>query len=541
MPYFTPFPAAFPPNPPPSHLETPLSPLCYPCWQFLPVGGNDSNGQALSQAPRRSARRRPLSTEANPPQQQPTRDREPPPPPPRPPPPTPYKSGPFVDSGGGGGIEARGDAAAATAATGVTVGTTGGTDGGGENPVDLLFQPCDDHLENGGSNPAAAAGAVGSVGTSLDDAWKINDSNSSDAGGLLRTPADSTAPLNDGVGAGAQNSPESQPEAARPGDERAHKIWVTGDGVGDSVSEHEWAERASGSGKEDTAVIQFHSLKEAALRRFEGFGVIKEDKAEDIHTLVESFTAPALAAALRDRETALHMCAHLLEQGDLSGVRKVLLPFTAKQVAESRRALGRLDLEPEGFTKTHMYALRKVLQRLPRHVTTLTEQRASVMVPLCNVDGVASVLFTKRSGNLRAYKNDVCFPGGKVDIGQDQHIIQTAVREMGEEIGILESSVDVLGVLRCDWSEVASLIGVAVTPVVGFLGNLSLEQIHPNPDEVSHCFTIPVRFLLQEDRWQVNKYAAPAFVGGPYQIWGLTGYILRRLVNDVLRQHLAVI
>lgn len=41
-----------------------------------------------------------------------------------------------------------------------------------------------------------------------------------------------------------------------------------------------------------------------------------------------------------------------------------------------------------------------------------------------------------------------------------------------------------LGVLRCDWSEVASLIGVAVTPVVGFLGNLSQEQIHPNPEEV---------------------------------------------------------
>lgn len=44
--------------------------------------------------------------------------------------------------------------------------------------------------------------------------------------------------------------------------------------------------------------------------------------------------------------------------------------------------------------------------------------------------------------------------------------------------------VDVLGVLRCDWAELASLIGVAVTPVVGFLGNLSREQINPNPDEV---------------------------------------------------------
>lgn len=56
-------------------------------------------------------------------------------------------------------------------------------------------------------------------------------------------------------------------------------------------------------------------------------------------------------------------------------MRKTLLPFTARQVAKSRRALKRLDLDPEGFTKVHMYTLKKVLQRLPRHVTTLTEQR----------------------------------------------------------------------------------------------------------------------------------------------------------------------
>lgn len=40
--------------------------------------------------------------------------------------------------------------------------------------------------------------------------------------------------------------------------------------------------------------------------------------------------------------------------------------------------------------------------------------RASVVIPLCNVDGVASVLFTKRASTMRAHKNEVCFPGGKV-------------------------------------------------------------------------------------------------------------------------------
>jgi hypothetical protein len=51
----------------------------------------------------------------------------------------------------------------------------------------------------------------------------------------------------------------------------------------------------------------------------------------------------------------------------------------------------------------------------------------------------------------------------------------------------------VLGVLRLDWADVASIVGVAVTPVVGYVGDLSKEQLRPNPDEVSHCFTIPLK------------------------------------------------
>jgi hypothetical protein len=35
---------------------------------------------------------------------------------------------------------------------------------------------------------------------------------------------------------------------------------------------------------------------------------------QDLRSLVEGFTAPALAAALRDRESTLQMCAHLLSR-----------------------------------------------------------------------------------------------------------------------------------------------------------------------------------------------------------------------------------
>lgn len=61
------------------------------------------------------------------------------------------------------------------------------------------------------------------------------------------------------------------------------------------------------------------------------------------------------------------------------------------------------------------------------------------------------------------------------------------------------------------------------------------------PTTGNHRCCLGVFFeLFSLSRWQLEKYKAPAFVGGPYQIWGLTGYILHRLVNDVIRQHLAV-
>jgi 8-oxo-dGTP pyrophosphatase MutT (NUDIX family) len=43
---------------------------------------------------------------------------------------------------------------------------------------------------------------------------------------------------------------------------------------------------------------------------------------------------------------------------------------------------------------------------------------------------------------LRTHKNEVCFPGGKVDRGVDRNIVSTAIREVGEEIGIQTSHID---------------------------------------------------------------------------------------------------
>jgi nudix motif 8 len=80
------------------------------------------------------------------------------------------------------------------------------------------------------------------------------------------------------------------------------------------------------------------------------------------------------------------------------------------------------------------------------------------------------------------------------------------------------------------------MTGVAVTPVVGWLGELNELNLTPNPDEVESFFTVPFKDLLNERHWATRDDMSPVFTGGPYVIWGLTSYLLRRFCRDVVAQ-----
>ena len=275
----------------------------------------------------------------------------------------------------------------------------------------------------------------------------------------------------------------------------------------------------------------------------------------------------------------------------------MLRPFGRNMIdsARTKRRTFELGDGSGGLGPKQLHQLRRYLQRLPRTVPRLSERRASVVLPLCNVDGVASLLFQQRAKALRSYSGDACFPGGMVDRDLDDNVVEAALRELSEELGIRSDGVDVLGVLRCDWSaaraapraaplrappprsppsharrcrtralrsELGAITGVAVTPVVAFIGDLSSDgtlvppiggghhavsardvtagtevfvketgdvrppasqlkdlrrapesRLRPNPDEVARCFTVPLRLLLDRELWQVTQAAAASYVG----------------------------
>ncbi len=298
-------------------------------------------------------------------------------------------------------------------------------------------------------------------------------------------------------------------------------------------------------------------------------GVLHQDPVTDMQLLIDNYTVKAVASALRDREDALQRAATLASENRIDELCQFLQIFHPKYVLERRQQQKQLKRHIQVFnpndtnhkndtttttttttvtttndpiTALHLDAsrqlLRKALMRMPRTITTAHSKRAGVCLALCLVHGVPSILLEKRARHLRSHPDEVCFPGGMVCDIQDQTIVSTSIREMKEEIGGLADNemttpIEVIGILRLNWGEVHHLTGVAVTPVVCYLGEL--PDLSPNPEEVSEVFTIPLVDLLQKSFWIHKDALAPIFVGGPYVIWGLTGYILERFAIELGR------
>jgi 8-oxo-dGTP pyrophosphatase MutT (NUDIX family) len=167
-------------------------------------------------------------------------------------------------------------------------------------------------------------------------------------------------------------------------------------------------------------------------------------------------------------------------------------------------------------------------KRSPVEVTGV--RASSVLAPLYEEDGVLYVVLTRRAQHLRTHRGEVSFPGGAKDPGES--IVEAALREAREEIGLDASTVEVIG-------ELDHLTTVTsrsfIVPHVGLLpGRPHLE---PNPHEVEAVLHVPVDELLldevfREERWGIGPVERPIWffdlVGDT--VWGATASMLRQLL-----------
>ncbi|MDC0636310.1 CoA pyrophosphatase [Amylibacter sp.] len=91
---------------------------------------------------------------------------------------------------------------------------------------------------------------------------------------------------------------------------------------------------------------------------------------------------------------------------------------------------------------------------------------AAVLIPITSSPDGLNVILTKRSNNLKHHPGQIALPGGKVE-KSDKDVIETALREAYEEIGLLKNNVEILGILPkhqtiTNFCVVLELFGVTV-------------------------------------------------------------------------------
>ena len=110
-----------------------------------------------------------------------------------------------------------------------------------------------------------------------------------------------------------------------------------------------------------------------------------------------------------------------------------------------------------------------------------------------------SLILTRRSAKLRKHAGQWAFPGGRLDPGET--VVETALREMHEEVGVRLEPDAVLG--RLD--DFVTRSGFVMTPIVVW-GGTDLEA-EPNPDEVASIHRIPLTEFLRDEAPMLSEMA----------------------------------
>jgi 8-oxo-dGTP pyrophosphatase MutT (NUDIX family) len=155
---------------------------------------------------------------------------------------------------------------------------------------------------------------------------------------------------------------------------------------------------------------------------------------------------------------------------------------------------------------------------------------AAVLVPLFGAAARPGLVFTKRRGDLRRHGGEISFPGGRRD-RPDEPLLDCALRETEEEIGLDRSRVEVLGALP----PVSTVVtGYKVHPFVGLLSEL--DEFEPNPGEVDavlimHVDELRAGFAMRRLIRRGVPIRTPTYEVAEHLVWGATARILGSLLE----------
>lgn len=190
------------------------------------------------------------------------------------------------------------------------------------------------------------------------------------------------------------------------------------------------------------------------------------------------------------------------------------------------------------------------------HVPAIQDvkQEYAVLVPLVEGPEGLSLLFEVRASTLAHQPGEVCFPGGKVEPGESPR--DCALRETLEELGIPTGEVEIMAPLDL----LVQQGKFVMHPFLGAVSPAGLAAMRPSQAEVDSTFLVPVEWLRTHPpeiysyelkpqvgadfpynrigfpngyRWRSGESSVPVYPWPDRPIWGLTGRIVRHLMEEM--------
>ena len=143
------------------------------------------------------------------------------------------------------------------------------------------------------------------------------------------------------------------------------------------------------------------------------------------------------------------------------------------------------------------------------------------------------LVLTRRRDDLNDHAGQISFPGGKHENGET--LVETAVREAYEEIGIQPDHLTILGQLTPLYIPPSDF---EVHPTVAWYENGQRPNFTPSDSEVAEILETPLNHLLNpaargEETWTLRGYEVrvPFFIIEGHKVWGATAMMLSELIE----------
>ncbi len=182
--------------------------------------------------------------------------------------------------------------------------------------------------------------------------------------------------------------------------------------------------------------------------------------------------------------------------------------------------------------KIDLQKIKETLSQTWSELPETNEKISSVVIPIFQTEKLGQgFILTERAAHLKSHPGQISFPGGVVD-NEDKDLLQCALREWEEEMGVSRDHIEVLG----KHTGLKTRTGFHITPFLGkYEGDFNFSH---NTNEVEKIILLPLQKLVDAPFYCLhiptlkNDNQAFYFDLDEGLLWGATCEMIIRFLRD---------